>query len=48
MQKIWGHGSHVSCLHPGSDCICGREQARWQGSGTITSTTRPVPSVRAD
>lgn len=28
MQKAWGQGDHVSCLHPGSDCICGCDEAR--------------------
>ena len=25
MQQIWGHGQHVQCIHPVSNCLAGRE-----------------------
>ena len=28
MDRIWAHGDHVQCLHPGSFCISGRDQVQ--------------------
>eukprot|EP00850_Spirogloea_muscicola_P010434 SM000061S19261 [mRNA] locus=s61:481329:483131:- [translate_table: standard] len=25
MEQVWSHGDHVQCIHPGSNCIAGRD-----------------------
>eukprot|EP00850_Spirogloea_muscicola_P000966 SM000003S11211 [mRNA] locus=s3:1548481:1549897:- [translate_table: standard] len=25
MEQVWAHGDHVQCIHPGSNCIAGRD-----------------------
>ena len=38
MEKLWGSGAHVGCLHPGSNILVGREQAR-------SAKTKNPPSI---
>lgn len=28
MDKVWGQGEHVQVIHPGGECIAGREMVR--------------------
>lgn len=34
MGEIWGHGDHVQCIHPGANCIAGREQVGTECRGS--------------
>ena len=40
MDAVWGHGAHVQCIHPGSQCIAGRE-AVMESWKTILAGVRP-------
>jgi len=32
MESCWGQGEHVQVIHPGGDCIAGRDMVRGGGA----------------
>jgi len=46
MASVWGVGEHVRCLHPGAECITGREAVL--ASWALVSKSGPRLRVRAE
>ena len=53
MNRIWGTGEHVQCIHPAADCIAGREDVMksWQmilGAGRMQISLEDVRVYATD
>ncbi len=38
MEKVWAHGEHVKCVHPGWPLLCGWEAVRASWEAIFSST----------